>query len=49
MGEWIITAQPGAEDEVFEFVDPKSRRTVSLPKKLKKKPSRFHLIIIMKV
>ena len=34
MGEWIITAQPGSEDEVFEFVDPKTRRTVSLPKKL---------------
>ena len=23
MGEWIITAQPGTEDEVYEFVDPK--------------------------
>lgn len=32
MADWTITAQPGAEDEVYEFVDPKTRRTLTLPK-----------------
>ena len=34
MAEWIVTAEPGAEDEVYEFVDPKTRRTLTLPKKI---------------
>lgn len=34
MPEWIITAQPGAEDEVYEFLDPKTRRTITLPYKV---------------
>lgn len=34
MPEWIITAQPGAEDEVYEFLDPKTRRTITLPHKV---------------